>query len=418
MLNLPFILTCSIFQVLKYWQKKLGKHTDRGFTIVELLIVIVVIGILAAITIVAYNGISLRASTSALQFGLSQGATKLEVYKVSNNDKYPTDLVTAGFAAPSGLTYIFNASGTGYCLSGTLFGANSGTSSGTSYHVMNTSNIPATGSCSGVFSNGTTCPTGFIVIPGNATFGTADFCAMKYQASNASGIATSVPGSTPWASITQASAITTAAAACAGCHLMTEPEWMTIAANVMGVGANSYGQPSNWSGTDAGSGYIYSGHNDSAPSRAIAPDTDDANGYAGETNTGGNQRRTLTLSNGEVIWDFAGNVWQWTNATIAGGAQPGLSGESAYAYKQWNNGSLLMNGLPSLSQPGAISATVAGYSTAQGIGQLYSKYGEVGTRVYMRGGNWSNFSTAGALGLNLSNASTVSTSSIGFRVSR
>lgn len=29
----------------------------RGFTIVELLIVIVVIGILAAITIVAYNGI-------------------------------------------------------------------------------------------------------------------------------------------------------------------------------------------------------------------------------------------------------------------------------------------------------------------------------------------------------------------------
>ena len=30
---------------------------QRGFTIVELLIVIVVIGILAAITIVAYNGI-------------------------------------------------------------------------------------------------------------------------------------------------------------------------------------------------------------------------------------------------------------------------------------------------------------------------------------------------------------------------
>lgn len=34
---------------------------DRGFTIVELLIVIVVIGVLAAITIVAYNGITNRA---------------------------------------------------------------------------------------------------------------------------------------------------------------------------------------------------------------------------------------------------------------------------------------------------------------------------------------------------------------------
>jgi prepilin-type N-terminal cleavage/methylation domain-containing protein len=36
----------------------------RGFTIVELLIVIVVIGILAAITIVAYNGIQTRAATA------------------------------------------------------------------------------------------------------------------------------------------------------------------------------------------------------------------------------------------------------------------------------------------------------------------------------------------------------------------
>ena len=37
---------------------------DRGFTIVELLIVIVVIGILAAIVIVAYNGVQSRARDS------------------------------------------------------------------------------------------------------------------------------------------------------------------------------------------------------------------------------------------------------------------------------------------------------------------------------------------------------------------
>lgn len=46
----------------------LSKKRD-GFTIVELLIVIVVIGILAAITIVAYNGIQDRARASALTAG-------------------------------------------------------------------------------------------------------------------------------------------------------------------------------------------------------------------------------------------------------------------------------------------------------------------------------------------------------------
>lgn len=49
------------------WTKQIHKphdkqRLDNGFTIVELLIVIVVIGILAAITVVAYNGIQQRAA--------------------------------------------------------------------------------------------------------------------------------------------------------------------------------------------------------------------------------------------------------------------------------------------------------------------------------------------------------------------
>ena len=43
----------------------------RGFTIVELLIVIVVIGILAAITIVAFNGVQQRARNAQVIAGVN-----------------------------------------------------------------------------------------------------------------------------------------------------------------------------------------------------------------------------------------------------------------------------------------------------------------------------------------------------------
>lgn len=56
------------------------KTKNRGFTIVELLIVIVVIAILAAITIVAYNGIQTRANVSTTQGNATIIQKKLEAY--------------------------------------------------------------------------------------------------------------------------------------------------------------------------------------------------------------------------------------------------------------------------------------------------------------------------------------------------
>lgn len=62
---------------------------QRGFTIVELLIVIVVIGILAAITIVAYNGIQQRAR-NIQTVSAAKDAMKLIVAYKAINGIYPS----------------------------------------------------------------------------------------------------------------------------------------------------------------------------------------------------------------------------------------------------------------------------------------------------------------------------------------
>src|SRR5476651_2497707 len=69
--------------------------TDKpaGFTIVELLVVIVVIGILAAITIVSYAGISQKAVVTSLTSDLDNASRQLKLYQVDHGS-YPTAPLT------------------------------------------------------------------------------------------------------------------------------------------------------------------------------------------------------------------------------------------------------------------------------------------------------------------------------------
>ena len=63
----------------------------KGFTIVEVLVVVVVIGIIAGIVLVAYNGADSRANSAAAQVTVSQFVKSAEGY-LGQNDRYPVSV--------------------------------------------------------------------------------------------------------------------------------------------------------------------------------------------------------------------------------------------------------------------------------------------------------------------------------------
>lgn len=383
---------------------------QHGFTIVELLIVVVVIAILASITIVSYNGITQNARDVGLTSSLQQASSSLTATYLSTQ-AYPDTLT--GISGGGGTTFQYtpnnNSPVKNFCVSAT--------NGGVTKHIAGmdgTVNKTVVGPCPG--HTGTQapliadCPTGYITVPGSSLFNTNSFCVMKYEAKNSSGTAVSVPAGSPWASITQPAAITAGAAACPNCHLMTENEWLTIAQNIIYV-------PSNWVGGTVGVGALYEGHADGSPSSALAASATDTDGYINTGQTTGDQRRTFTLSNGQVIWDFAGNVREQTQQTITTG-QPGTP---VYSWQDWdstgvqNNYGLIPQAAPVYSHPSAGT-----WTSTQNIGRLYSDSAQTTLRIFLRGGGYTDSATnnAGIYSLILNATDTSTSSTSGFRVAR
>lgn len=88
--------------ITTYTEENMGRGTasQKGFTIVELLIVIVVIAILAAITIVAFNGIQQRARNTQVIAGVEVYNKALRSYHAVNGS-YPTAAGCLGDGYPA-----------------------------------------------------------------------------------------------------------------------------------------------------------------------------------------------------------------------------------------------------------------------------------------------------------------------------
>lgn len=134
-----------------------GLKQKSGFTIVELLIVIVIIAILAAITIVAFNGVQQRARESSVKSALSQAKRKLEIYKVDNSG-YPLtgNLASAQVNDSPDASYQYTSNGTTYCMTA---------SNGTTSFQATESTTATSGGCAGHGQGGAPAVTNLVLNP-------------------------------------------------------------------------------------------------------------------------------------------------------------------------------------------------------------------------------------------------------------
>lgn len=240
---------------------------------------------------------------------------------------------------------------------------------------------------------------GYVWVPGNPKYGTMPgFCIMQYEAKDdGSGNAVSTASGSPWTMIDQRTARSTARATCAGCHLITEQEWMTIAENVAMVDAN-------WSNGTVGDGCIFRGNTGTA----------NACGYDGdnpENGTGRDTKASLTLSTGQKIWDFAGNVWEWTDSYARANELP-TDGSPSSEFLEYT-------AITQFKGFQYLKPADDTWSTTTGAGMYYSDYAS-GTTVhgFIRGGSYSDGNNAGVYTLYTSEAVTNTSANLGFRVAR
>jgi len=240
------------------------------------------------------------------------------------------------------------------------------------------------------------CPEGYIPVPGNPEYNTTDFCVAKYEMKDVGGVATSQASGTPWVYISRNQARTQCENLGPRYSLITNAQWQTIARNIEQVAEN-------WQTGVVGDETLNKGNNNGSKALEASDNDDDACfGMGLNCSSGWNvKRRTHVLSNGEVIWDFAGNVREWVYDDYVN-----LQLESDIS-EAWNDFSSL-----SETNRRILGPSEGGWDYAKGIGKIFGGKGG----AIARGGHWGDKERAGLYGTVLNYGPTnASNETFGFR---
>ncbi len=178
------------------------------------------------------------------------------------------------------------------------------------------------------------CPENFIQVPPLGEYSSISFCVAKYemkkvepegQAEEATARASSLAEGTPWANISQQGALEACQALGEGYDLITNDRWQAIARNIESVRQNWKTGVVGIDGEEINRGYF--GPSATAAIAAASDDTMACEGTGQECSLREwhKNRRTHVLSNGEVIWDFSGNVSEWIKEIHAADGEYGSS---------------------------------------------------------------------------------------------
>ena len=273
------------------------------------------------------------------------------------------------------------------------------------------------------------CPSNYVLVHGNSNLGAPyAFCVSKFEMKcsgnqcsetlpvgpSINAVAASTSSGKPWIRITQAQAQTACKNIGAKYDLISNPEWMTIA-------HEAESQAVNWSSGVIGTGAIYRGHSDGIIEGGVSgwelEASTDSNPYHQTGNSeiepmgsGKEQKRILKLLSGHFIWDFSGNVWEWTNWDLDSGlidgpttCSPGISEIPSL------NCSALLNTDFMPGNPEDVDPNL--YNSNYGLGKIIG--GNGGGAI--RGGISSSGTVAGIFSLDLEFQSNIASRVIGFR---